>query len=450
MPDGSEAAPDAVVELVVSSEPVDTVANRFREAAFLQHDNLARVLAAGLIPNHPIAYAALEPVDGTLAEVLAQQTLTPQETAAMLDQIISACAYLHGEGFVYCNLWPGSVWKRGNRWLLGDFSQLRLVGTSEPRRLRMALPHQELPPEAFEGHVTPAWDVWSIGNLLRRALIPEPDPVHGSTRARLLRNTPLPPPFDTIVTECMEPSPEVRITLEAIREKLHGTASTAAQAPSSLGLAERMRDPGGWPMRSKLILAVVIGVLLIVAIGLANGWGNKRDTPIRKEPDQHGHVILPPRPKASPLAPFTTDGTADADREVELKTPPADLVNELNTWVAATKRADMASNMACYADRVERFYNARDLTRGELEQDKEKQFGDIKSVKYFRIDKIKYDLLRPDHAVVSFDKHWEFIGPTGTEGLARSELTFRKVNQDWRITGERDLHVYWEHKSSAA
>ncbi len=50
--------------------------------------------------------------------------------------------------------------------------------------------------------------------------------------------------------------------------------------------------------------------------------------------------------------------------------------------------------------------------------------------------------VKGETATATFDKEWTFSGDGSNSGKVRSQLTFRRINGRWLITGERDVRVY--------
>src|SRR5258707_611232 len=145
-------------------------------------------------PGHPqFAEIGKQPIVPVLPDCLCAQTAENQ----------AALEYLHQYGLVFCGLRTEAIWKNGNDWLLADFRELRVAGEATPRDMQHALARNpEVPPEAFQGIISPAWDVWSLGVLLRTVLTPEPHHVPGSLSApmtNMAQNVSLPAALDEIV-----------------------------------------------------------------------------------------------------------------------------------------------------------------------------------------------------------------------------------------------------------
>ena len=173
-----------------------------RKAMQLRHFNLLQILAAGefVLQGVPVIYIVTEAAERTLAAALEAGPLA--EPSALLEDVVTALEWLHRQDLVYRNLAPDTVVRAGNRWKLADLSQLHPAGQFDP----MPAAGRTAPPEAKEGSITPAWDAWSLGVLLR-------DAIRGEGGI-------LPAPFDTIMRRCLDPDPARRLSLPAIRKML--------------------------------------------------------------------------------------------------------------------------------------------------------------------------------------------------------------------------------------
>lgn len=441
--------PEATVEVVSPQEPPQSVVNRFLEAGYLRHPNLAGISATGLLEDRGLVYAIAEPVDHTLTGLISQRPLPADDTIELLDQLISALTYLHSENLVFCNLRPEAVWRSASSWKLGDFSQIRLIstgkdGSGNSRDLRAALARRpDLPPEVYEGIVTPAWDVWSLGLLIRRILAPGPVPAAGLTGApvrRELRHPELPAPFDTIAGDCLDPNPETRITLEQIRSRLHGGSPRGRRSPavvSGSAIKERVgnfvRQFPEQPSRIKALLAVIAAILLLAVLVSANSIL------------RHG-AAEPPQVAEAPV-PITV---SEADRVVQpslsktaASAVPTGVKTLLDKWIASTRDHDVRANLECYAPQVDSYYLKRQLSRDDMLREKQRQFQTIGPVHRLGLENVQFTQVGPDRAVVLFDKNWAFGDRNPFSGAERGQLNLRNIGGAWKIAGERELKVYW-------
>ncbi len=436
--------PEATVEVVSPQEAPQTVVNRFLEASYLRHSNLAGISAAGIIEDRGLVYAIAEPVDHTLTDFVAQRPMPHDDAVELLDQLISVLSYLHSENLVFCNLRPEAVWRTASTWKLGEFSQLRLIsngknGSGNSRDLRAALARRpDLPPEVYEGVVTPAWDVWSLGLLLRRILAPQlPIPASGLTGApvrRELRPPDLPAPFDTITRDCLDPNPETRITLEQIQSKLHSRARTVSKDfPSKQRVGGFIRQFSEQPSRVKALLAVIAAILLLAVLVTANSIF------------RHGGEEAPLVTQA-PVPIVVSEADRVVPRASEKPTTsatPENVKTLLDKWVTSTRTHDLVTNLDCYAPLVDTYYTKRQLSRNDMVREKKLQFQTIGTVRRLGLVNVQFKQLGPDRAVVLFDKHWAFGDRNPFSGAERAQLNLRNVGGNWKIAGERELKIYW-------
>ena len=451
--------PQATVEVVSAQESPQDIVNRFLEASYLRHGNLAGISAAGILDDRGLVYAIAEPVEHTLTDFIAHRPLLPEAAMELLDQIISGLSYIHSENLVFCNLRAEAIWRAASSWKLGDFSQLRVAGAGNSKDLRAALARRpDLPPEVYDGVVSPAWDVWSLGVLLRRMLTPPANPASAAAPhpGRQIRHSELPAPFDRIMRDCLDPNPESRITLEQIRAGLAQSGSAPAGLYSSVGRSLQSR-PSGAPARSngivgllrrlpekparvKALLSVIAAILLLAVLVSANSLlrhGAAEGTVASQAPVP---ILVT---EADRAAPAPVEGSASAARAQSGL--PDNVKTLLDKWVISTRTGDVQANLNCYAPFVESYYTKRQLSRPDMLREKKRQFAAIGTVRRFELKNVQFTPIGPDRAVLIFDKHWSFGGKNPFWGAERAQLNLRNVAGVWKISGERELKVYMRH-----
>ncbi|MCX6622493.1 MAG: hypothetical protein NTY38_15790 [Acidobacteria bacterium] len=202
----------------------EPVLERFLEARFFDHPNLLRCLGAGTAEfgSGKLVYAILERPEKRLRDVVKEHPLPPEEARALGSQLAAGLDYLHQRNLVCCNLDPGTAMFAAGQWKIGDYSELREAGigyAAETRRLVGSSP--ATPPEAFEGMVLPAWDVWSLAVLLSASLAePRSALTVGMSPLSRCNRRKLPEPFQTIVVRCLPANPAGRSTIGHVRELL--------------------------------------------------------------------------------------------------------------------------------------------------------------------------------------------------------------------------------------
>lgn len=146
-----------------------------------------------------------------------------------------------------------------------------------------------------------------------------------------------------------------------------------------------------------------------------------------------------PTPTATPTAKPTLN--PKAAEEVK-----SDVQNVIDDWKDATESRDIDSHLNDYADTVD-YYNAGKVSSAKVRADREKAFSMYDNIEV-NIDNVK---ITPDEtgekATVVFDKEWNFQNEEkSNNGKVQQQLTFGKINGTWRITGEKDLKVYYSNK----
>src|SRR5581483_12250413 len=78
----------------------DSVQSRLETGARVQHPNLLviRSIGRGRLEDESLVYAVMEPFDQTLAEVLRDRTLTPEETREVTESLLSALEAVEAAG----------------------------------------------------------------------------------------------------------------------------------------------------------------------------------------------------------------------------------------------------------------------------------------------------------------------------------------------------------------
>jgi TonB family protein len=200
-------------------------------AAQLSHPNLLRLFRSGkcTIDGNDLLYLVMEFAEEDLSQILPQRALTPEETRDMLGPVLDALEYLHGQGFVHGDLKPANILATGDRLKLSS-DAVSQVG--KPRSFSKRADTYD-PPEAINGMLTPAADVWSLGMALVEVLtqhLPEWQP--GPNMEPVLPAN-LPAPFLEIARECLRIEPQRRIRVPDIGARLNSRSVAASASVSA-------------------------------------------------------------------------------------------------------------------------------------------------------------------------------------------------------------------------
>lgn len=90
----------AVVSVFETLNDEDAVEARLRAAALVQHPNVVviRTIGKGRVADESLVYAVMEPFDQTLAEVLRDRTLAPEEAREVADSLLNALEAIEAAG----------------------------------------------------------------------------------------------------------------------------------------------------------------------------------------------------------------------------------------------------------------------------------------------------------------------------------------------------------------
>lgn len=447
-----------MVRVIPEDKSNGALLDRYLEAQFFDHPNVHRPLRAARFQpeGSSYVYAVFEPPDALLGEYLAGGPLSPAEVRKLGRNVAEGLGYLHDRNLVHCGLHPWAICNIDGVWRIADFSQMRLTGAGYAAETRKLMARKSIaPPEAFQGYVSPAWDVYELGQLMRTALTGLREGRKGNEHLHRGPNTELPEPFRSVIASSVAPDPGQRPPLSDIAAALSDSAgappwadtaphatrepqSSADYQAESAQPAQR-RPLGNWgPSAISALVGVLAGLLLLVFLlrdpPLQDGGGASQAS---SQPETRGE----PGPPAQPGAPAKDESTRSRESSGP---PPAHSVAEaMKRWESATREGDIGRQTALYAPSVSRFYRARNVSRQwihEYRQRDAEKFGRIGSLE---ISKIRTRKTGANTATVTFDKAWTGTKRGASSGKVRSEMQFRQINGNWKIVSERDIGTYW-------
>lgn len=257
-------------------------------------------------------------------------------------------------------------------------------------------------------------------------------------------------------------------TLVSPKYSTNKISGSTWQPPNSNADSNDALHPTAPPQKSKtgLTIALTALITLLVAGGAVAGFliyqHNKKT-----ETAQNINVNI--KPTTSPVpnnsnANQKADTNANTNANVnaaptaspsakptlnpkEADTVKSNIKDVIENWKDATENLDLDAHLANYADTVD-YYKGGKVNLAKVRADKEKAYSMYDSIS-INIDNVK---ITPDEtgkkAVAVFDKEWDFENDTKSNtGKVQQELTFSKIGGAWRITGEKDLKVYYVDKN---
>jgi outer membrane biosynthesis protein TonB len=276
--------PDAAIKLV----PADSVRAEaqlacWRMDASFSHPHLIRLFDVGRcqLGGHNFIFVVMEFADQTLAQLLAHRALTADETREMLPPALDALAFLHRKRLVQGQLKPPNILVVNDQLKLAS-DTIRPAGASTVSVAKGSLYD---PPEAKDGRMFSAGDVWALGITLVEALTqrdptwPDENPDTVSLPATLS------PAFVDTVRRCLSRNPANRPTIADLEAQFKRTpaepvaAAAVQQATAAVSVTAAIQrahaDVQGvwsrvplaqWGIKAGLPIAIATGGLIVLSM----------------------------------------------------------------------------------------------------------------------------------------------------------------------------------------
>jgi hypothetical protein len=214
------------------------------------------------------------------------------------------------------------------------------------------------------------------------------------------------------------------------------------------------------PPRAKntaLVIPVTIAatVLVLAVVGLG-GWllfGNRNgDGGNNARVDGERTTRVPATgssssPAATP-APATPSPTPTAAASpVNVAVVRSEVMKLLNGWTESSMARDLDTHMGYYADRLDTYYTRTNVSASAVRADRERAYNTYSSLDISLSNVEITPETDGERATAVFDKTWAFEGEhKATSGSVQQKLWLAKIDGRWRITGEKDLQVYYVNK----
>gem|GEM_PF-6382926 len=225
----SEVVRDRVLKqlaIKIIPDSSDAKLDELLAAVNLDHPQIIRSYGAGecKLLNTEMLYLAMELAEGTLQDRLKKGQFTTEELQKIITQIASALVYLHQNRGVHRDLKPANILSIKESWKITDFGIAKQLNNKTSTQTSNPIGTiSYMPPEAFDGKISPAWDIWSLGIILVEMLTGK-IPYEFNTETELLilihngnlKIPPLPQEFETLVLGCLERDRSKRWTAEQV------------------------------------------------------------------------------------------------------------------------------------------------------------------------------------------------------------------------------------------
>ncbi|HEY2000669.1 MAG TPA: hypothetical protein VGG80_00045 [Acidobacteriaceae bacterium] len=322
---GADGQP-AVVSVFEALNDEDTALARVQAAARVAHPNLLIIRRTGSarIGGDPYVYAVMEPFDQTLAEVLRERPLTPEETREVTESLLSALETVEGAGLYHGHVDSAGVLGVGdNIKLRSDCLTQRRSDSSDAPALA-ALIYNALTGRRFSSERDALQLPAPFATLVRAGVVS-----NGSlTAMRRVLSGPaatsaeaaaVPPAAANAPTPARPSAAPARTT----PARTPTTPRTAAQPPATPRATLQQDETGS---RRRKRPGIAIAAIVLMAIALVVFWyATKRPaahTPISGEAASAPNPQQAPPAAVSPAATPTGDAAATMGAPEPVKSPP--------------------------------------------------------------------------------------------------------------------------------
>jgi eukaryotic-like serine/threonine-protein kinase len=312
---GADGQP-AVVSVFEALNDEDTALARVQTAARVEHPNLLIIRRTGStrIGGDPYVYAVMEPFDQTLAEVLRERPLTPDETREVTESLLSALETVEGAGLYHGHVDSAGVLGVGDSIKLRSDCLTQRHSDSSDAPALAALVYNALTGRRFSSERDALQLPAPFATLVRAGA--------GSNGSLAAMRRVLSGPAVTSAEAAAVPPPAAKAPIPARSSATPATAPatprTAAQAPAIPRPALKQDEAGS---RRRKRPGIAIAAIVLMAIALVVFWY------ITKQPSRHapisGEAASAPNPQqAAPAAvPPAATPTGDAAATPESAKP---------------------------------------------------------------------------------------------------------------------------------
>jgi ketosteroid isomerase-like protein len=151
-------------------------------------------------------------------------------------------------------------------------------------------------------------------------------------------------------------------------------------------------------------------------------------------------------PRANTNANANTSASPQAS-PVDVAAARADVQAALNGWAETVRSGNLEEHMKYYADVLDVYYNATNVSRSRVRADREAAFAKYSSMD-MQVANINIEIDQTGtRATATFDKTFDFRNEeTSFNGSGLNRFWFTKTGGRWRITGEKELKNYYVNK----
>src|SRR6266852_2871679 len=158
----------AAIKFIPAGTTADLQLSLWRRVMQLVHPHLLRIFDIGRcrLENRDRLYVVMEYAEEDLSQILPQRPLTASEAREMLEPVLDALVYLHGNGLVHSRIKPSNILATADQLKLSSDA---LFPIGESRKASRKFEAHDAP-ETAASPLSAAADVWSLGMTLVETL----------------------------------------------------------------------------------------------------------------------------------------------------------------------------------------------------------------------------------------------------------------------------------------
>jgi TonB family protein len=348
-------AQKAAIKFVPADAAADAQLARWRVAGELTHPHLLPLVRVGRcqMANTSFLYVVMEHAEEDLSQILPQRALEPEEARQIVESVLDALSYLHGQKLAHTRIKPGNVMAAGDQIKISS-DTLCEIGSAPLVRPETSI---YAAPESTAAPVSIAADIWSLGVTVVEALTQRTPVIRSQTRTEFPVPETIPPPYLEIARRSVQLDPARRATLKEISALLNPGTATTREIPMALPVAEpvaavdpekkslasqhvslaphtllgastaRAASVPPAPRKSRVALPIFLAIIVIAAILLAPRMLNRfsqlqphADT-VQPTIAPASETLAPPPAKSPTVKPANPKPTAENSTDKE--PPPA-------------------------------------------------------------------------------------------------------------------------------
>ena len=288
---------------IIPTDPAHTLAQlwHWRTAANLSHPHLIRLFETGRCQfgDQQFLFVVMEYAEEALSQILPHRALTPDEVQDMLGPTLDALAFLHRKNLVHGQLKPSNFLVVDDQLKLAS-DTIRPAGESRAGTVKPSLYD---PPEARNGEISAAGDIWALGVTLVEALTQRP-PAWPDERSELASlPASLPTAFAETIQRCLSRSPVKRPTVADLDAQFNRAPPTAVPSiPQPVVHEATSRNGSSQKSSKQRLYASIVVVLLVILVAVWAGSRLFQRSPDAQQPA--ARTVPSAKPEESTPAPW--------------------------------------------------------------------------------------------------------------------------------------------------